>query len=298
MTLADDLFLHEDMSRPENRVNIALFGLMQQDWFREWLLTKLNLPIDAVVYPPKNWNGARPDLKVAGFDGSTLAWIEVELGSNATQAEDYKRRYDEPIKTVWGRQSHGGDLSLDEVAVRLDSQTGLPAQTAINVQHVIELIREGLTRFSSSPGRASVSGEMRNHPLVVALSDRLRDKLQFDLGSRAPFVGHLKADTTNTPNNQGFSLRVRSPLTKTVSLLNISGRTGLETVNFPSTGWLEHYLPNLYKDVHTYVSLLFDTGLDISGTGHHGGSLPLDDVLGRIDAVAECALALANHPPR
>ena len=31
-----DLFLSEDLSKPENRINVALFGLMTQDWFREW----------------------------------------------------------------------------------------------------------------------------------------------------------------------------------------------------------------------------------------------------------------------
>ena len=29
----DDLFVNEDISKPENRVNLALFSLMQQDWF-------------------------------------------------------------------------------------------------------------------------------------------------------------------------------------------------------------------------------------------------------------------------
>ena len=75
----DDLFVKEDISKPENRVNLALFSLMQQDWFREWILKMLCLPTDAVVYPPTNVHGRRPDLK-AIRDGSELAMIEVELG--------------------------------------------------------------------------------------------------------------------------------------------------------------------------------------------------------------------------
>ena len=31
---SDNLFVNEDVSKRENRVNLALFSLMQQDWFR------------------------------------------------------------------------------------------------------------------------------------------------------------------------------------------------------------------------------------------------------------------------
>ena len=77
----DDLFVNEDISKPENRVNLALFSLMQQDWFREWILKRLCLPTDAVVYPTTNVGSRRPDFKVER-DGSELAMIEVELGAN------------------------------------------------------------------------------------------------------------------------------------------------------------------------------------------------------------------------
>ena len=56
----DDLFVNEDVSKPENRVNLALFSVMQQDWFREWFLKSLDLPSDAVVYPPKNVGESSP----------------------------------------------------------------------------------------------------------------------------------------------------------------------------------------------------------------------------------------------
>ena len=100
-----DVFLNEDLSKPENRVNLGLFSLMQQDWFREWFLQKLCLPTDAILYPPINVRGRRPDLKVEN-GGSTLAWIEVELGTNAGQAQDYREQFAEPVKTIWGRGMH------------------------------------------------------------------------------------------------------------------------------------------------------------------------------------------------
>ncbi len=73
------------MSKPENRLNLALFGLMPQEWF----LRKLDLPLDSILHPPTNAEGARPHLKVEALDGSTEAWIEVELGTNPEQIEDY-----------------------------------------------------------------------------------------------------------------------------------------------------------------------------------------------------------------
>ena len=291
----NDLFVNEDFSKPENRINIALFGLMTQGWFREWFLKELNLPTAAVVYPPMNWNGARPDLKVVAYDESTLAWIEVELGTNEAQVEDYRHRYSEPIKTVWGRQSNGGDLSLEKITCFLDSQKDLSKQTQVNVGHLRKLIQEGLEGHTSSPGRSSVSEEMRRHPLVVGLTNRLGDKkLRFNLGSRAPQVGYLKADTTDTPNNRGFSLRVRGPKGNTVSLLNIAGRTGLDVVNFPTEEWLKEHLPDHSVQTEAYASLLDDMELDIRvGNGPKAGSLPLDTVLGKLNELAYCVQALA-----
>ena len=99
-----DMFVNEDTSKPENRVNLALFSLVQQDWFREWILKKLCLPADAVVYPPTNVGSRRPDFKVTR-DGSELAMIEVELGANLGQAEDYREKFhNQGVKTIWGKR--------------------------------------------------------------------------------------------------------------------------------------------------------------------------------------------------
>ena len=105
MGAGDGLFVNEDISKPENRVNLGLFSLMQQDWFREWLLKRLSLPTDAVVYPPKNVGSRRPDLKVTR-DGADLAMIEVELGANFGQAEDYRGKF-RSLKTIWGKKKVG-----------------------------------------------------------------------------------------------------------------------------------------------------------------------------------------------
>ena len=145
--------MNEDISKPENRVNLALFSLMQQDWFREWILKRLRLPADAVVYPPTNVHGRRPDLKVAR-DGSELAMIEVELGTNLGQAEDYRKQF-ATVKTIWGKRESGSDLSLEEVAEFLEGPRSLSPQTRFNVEHLRKLIIEGLSEHSSSGGGAT-----------------------------------------------------------------------------------------------------------------------------------------------
>src|SRR5437879_4506424 len=40
---APDLFVREDVAKPENRVNLALFSLMLVPAFRRWFLGRLNL---------------------------------------------------------------------------------------------------------------------------------------------------------------------------------------------------------------------------------------------------------------
>lgn len=293
--MADDLFLNEDLAHPENRINVALFGLMTQDWLRTWFLEQLELPLDAVVYPPMNESGVRPDLKAVGTDGSTLAWIEVELGTNPGQVADYQSRLSAPIKTVYGRRSHGGDLSLEQVADHLSAERELPPQTKLNIQHLHDQIRQGLSGFSSSSSvREDVSDEMKENPLVSGLKDRLDGKLRFTTG-RIP-AGYLKADTNK---RQGFSLRVNSRISSSgsLSLLAISG--GRPDVILPSRMKLDRYLPTHGREVADYASLLLELGCDIGLYEElQRPSIPLEVMIKALDRVAECVSKLADLPRR
>ena len=298
MPPVNDIYLSEDLSKPENRINVALFGLMTQDWFRDWFLNELSLQSNAIVYPPINWYGARPDLKVVAHDESTLAWIEVELGTNEDQINDYRYRYSEPIKTVCGRQSNGGDLSLEEIACFLDIQQDLSKQTQVNVDYLRELIRKGLEGHTTNPGRAAVSDDMRSSPLVAGLDQRLGNRLLFDIGSGSPRVGYLKADTTDTRSNKGFSLRVRrrDSSSGTVSLMSIKAGTQLI---FPSRQKLNRCLPDRQTEVEAYLRLVSHFGCDVDILSDNANPpLRLNEVfsavLGKIDEIASCAKALAE----
>ena len=287
-----DMFVNEDTSKPENRVNLALFSLKQQDWFREWILKKLCLPADAIVYPPTNVGSRRPDFKVTR-DGSELAMIEVELGANLGQAEDYREKFhNQEVKTIWGKRKGGGDLSLEEVADFLEEPRCLPPQTGINVRHLRKLIEEGLSGHSSSGERGNVSKQMCEHPLVAALCEWLGDKLEAT--TKRVAIGKLKADTVG---KEGFSLKVnRRDKSGEVALFSISGGAHLI---FPSRQKLNRCLPNHRAEVDAYMSLITTMGCDVDVRG--GNARPplpldrnLDAVLGKVDELARCFVALAG----
>ena len=78
-----EIFVNEDVSKPENRLNLAMLALLNVATFRQWFLHRLGLPEDAVVYPPQHIRGnLRPDYVVTSPDREAVhAWIEVELGA-------------------------------------------------------------------------------------------------------------------------------------------------------------------------------------------------------------------------
>ena len=296
MNMTDDIFVNEDLSKIENRINVALFGLLGHDWLRSWLLSELNLPAMAVIYPPKNQEDVRPDFKIS-LNGATLAWVEVEVGTDPAQVVRYRESLSEPVKAVWGRKSHGADLSLEEIAEFLTrwctASPALTSQVSIQVQHLIEQIEQALNGRSSYQPRNNVSEEMQRHPLFLGLKERLGAKLERTTGQVS--IGCLKADT-NGP--KGFSIRVNSNITSgTLSLLAISG--GRPGVQFPTEIKLRKYLPAHAPQVDAYVSLIRRCGLELSiDSVTKRPSLHYEYLLDYLDELAECLLALANRPNR
>lgn len=298
--MTDDIYLNEDLSKPENRINVALFGLLGHDWLRGWLLSELDLPAEAVIYPSKNYKGVRPDFKIAINDGITLAWVEVEIGANPAQIANYQDLLDEPVKTILGRQSDGGDLSLEEIATFLSEEcinsSAIGPQITIQIKHMVRQIERALAGHSSAnPPRDNVSNKMWSHCLVAGLKDRLGSKL-LDNPENID-IGFLKADTIGP---EGFSLRVYSKVARKreLSLLNIS--QGQNKVVFPSLVRLRRCLPDHGLQIDSYVSFLQNCGLDITDFPEAGKpSLPHYEVLlPKLDDLAECLLALAGWPNR
>ena len=292
-----DIFVNEDLKKPENRVNVALFFSMQQNWFREWFLHKLDLDPNAIVYPPKNTEKrTRPDLVVVKC-GKRLAWVEVELSKNSGQLREYEKQYNEPIKAVWGES---GDLSLVEIACYLEgklegkSQEPLPLQATLSVMVLVKLIWEGIEGHVGNSSRGRISEEMCRHPLVKGLKEWLKDNLRCDSGPLAD--GELRADTVG---KGGFSLRVWSAKASkgTVSILNISGSTGDDIVRFSTKKHLEKYLPRSRDEINNYVAFLHDIDSDINPESSEGDiRIRMDKVLKNLDKLVCCLQDLARKP--
>ena len=244
------LFVNEHLSRPENRINVALFGLMAQDWFRIWLLLRLDMPENAIVFPPTNTGPQRPDFTIEDpVTGKTFGWIEVEIGSDEGQLRRYSEYFmrefgkEDSVKSICGR---GGDLSLECISSRLKTELDagtLAPQSGLSVRLLRKLIDQALGRDASASKPVPVSERMKDHWLVRALTHRLGDRLDFDLKPAVP--NRLKA---NARGESGFSLRVQSPIPsgREVSILNVRG--GAEDVRFASRAHLERHLPDHRAD--------------------------------------------------
>lgn len=246
-----NIFINEDLSKPENRVNLALFSLMQQDWFRVWFLEQLGLDVNAVVYPPVNVRGRRPDLKVER-DGKPVAWIEIELGKNEKQVRDYQSIFGETVKTVWGKREDKGDLSLEEVrefVVEKRDQGSLSLQDKLHCEYLAKLIEKGLNGHTAAQPRSGVSEIMRKEHLIVALGGALGDRLHYTTGP----VGRdfIRADTVG---QNGISLKVnRRDRSGYVAIFSISAGS---RIIFPSRQKLERCLRGKDNAIGDYLRFI------------------------------------------
>ncbi len=118
----EDIFVREDIAKPENRVNLALFHLQMDEGFHKWFCEELQLPVSAIIYPTENLSGDRPDLIVKDGD-KTIGYIEVELGDeNKSQLSTYRYKYANDktkIFSITGKSFHNSDLSLEEISAFL-----------------------------------------------------------------------------------------------------------------------------------------------------------------------------------
>lgn len=255
MVDADKLHLREDLTKNENRINVSMFGLMTQCWFRKWVLDELHLPCDSIIYPTRSEEGFRPDFEVANpVNESVIAWIEVELRYDIGQVKKYRDKLHGPVKTIWGREVDKGDLSLERIAEFLDKRRmdgDLSPQAQVNVTHLHSLIAQGLNGYRSASKRAQVSENVKTHWFLRELSARLGTRLRFDLGKVRP--GEFKVDTVGP---EGFSLRVFSQKSTSGEVSIVNRRAGRDRIRLSSRRHLRKYLPDHDAEIGAYVDML------------------------------------------
>jgi len=254
-----DIFVREDIAKPENRVNLALFHLQMDEGFHKWFCEELQLPVSAIIYPTENLSGDRPDLIVKDAD-RTIGYIEVELGDeNKSQLSTYRYKYESDqtkIFSITGKSFHKSDLSLEEISVFLSSKldTLSNKQKVLSAQYLIKLI-ETYSNNIISYSRIPVSDEVLNQPFV--------NKLLYALEDFKPDQNLIRAEPgkyyidTNSP--KGFSFRVFSKEstlpTKSTALFSIT--KGRDYIVFLSEKWYRKYLghkPDI--DVSNWVAFI------------------------------------------
>ncbi len=266
-----DIFVNEDISKPENRVNLALFHLQMVNNFHRWFCNKLNIPASSIVYPTENLSGDRPDYIVKNAD-KIIGYVEVELGNeNKSQLSQYRNKYEnENIKifSISGKSAHNSDLSLEEVSAFLKNNLDNFAnqQIIISAKYLIKLI-ETFSNNTQKTSRAPVSEEVLNLPFVKKLLDALKD-YQPESEQRRAVPGKYYIDTTGT---KGFSFRVYSKQstlpTKSTALFSIT--KGESDISFQSDWWYRKYLNHKNtEDVENWInSIIYDLRLPIDKIG-------------------------------
>jgi hypothetical protein len=285
-----DLFVREDVAKPENRVNLALFSLMLVPTFRRWFLERLRLDPEAYTYPPQNQPGGRPDFVVVAPDGSVLAWIEVELGGeNSARLSAYRAALSKPIRSVIGVEGYGGDLSLQEIAATVtDMLDELDLQQAMNAGVLVQLIAE-LAHPPQAAQYIEPGDVTRTDPLIAALDQRLPGRLVFGVPPVRPGTVHV-----GSMSQRGWTIRVYSTIARGHSVQLMNKPTSAISVRVPARDHLNRYLPLAPQAVDRYSNLMLKLGLDIGKLGPNE-HLPVSEelLLSDVDELVNCMRELA-----
>ena len=254
-----DIFVREDIAKPENRVNLAIFHLQMDDNFHKWFCNKLNIPETSTIYPTENLAGDRPDYIIRNGK-KTIGYVEVELGDeNKSQLSSYRFKYENDqikIFSISGKSSQNSDLSLEEISSYFNKQLNLLSndQKKLSAKYLIKLI-ETYTNNNISYSRNPVSEEVLNRPFVNKLLDALKE-YQPEPNQKRATPGQYYCDT-NSP--KGFSFRlysIESTLqTKSISLLSIT--KGRDYITFLSEEKYKRYLNHKSEaDINTWLNLI------------------------------------------
>ena len=265
MTLAPPVFVNEDIAKPENRANLALFGLMTVPAIRAWLLERLDarLPADCILYPPQNIPPVgRPDFVVVGVDDTVRAWIEVELGGeNAEQLARYRAHFAEPVLSIVGPEKAGGDLSLEAISGALNElfANELDRQQAMNLAVFTTLVRTALVGGSNAIVYARPGIELRSNVLVQTLINRLGSLVRFGTPPVTPGTAVI-----STITQKGWTLRVYTKAVPdgSVSLL-WDMAAGPRSLRVPSRERLKRCFPTAPELVDQYTALFAGVGLNL-----------------------------------
>jgi hypothetical protein len=258
---APELFINEDVSKLENRINLALFNLMLIPEIREWLLSELGFPTDSIMYPPKNNAAGRPDFVVVDNTDNVVGWVEVEQGTeNIEQLKIYRDILSQPVKSLVGPESAGGDLSLERITkkINFELENPLDRQQSINSEVFTNLVNQ-ISKGSASWNYVEPSKEVRNNPFILQLGTYLEGILDYGTPPVKPGIAQV-----STITQKGWTIRIYSKVavSRSVSLL-WDQSIGRGIIRIPSYARLIRCLPSSLSLIEDYTSFLRTLGVDI-----------------------------------
>jgi hypothetical protein len=266
-----DIFVREDIAKPENRVNLAIFHLQMIEEFHNWFCSKLHISNDSVIYPTENLEGDRPDFIIKEGD-HIHGYIEVELGGeNKSQLAIYRKKYESDNRKVFsisGKKLQESNLGLDEIkSFLLNNSSYHNNQTKLSVAYLVKLIDTiDIISYSRNP----VSQEVLNRPFVNNLLTALNN-YRPDINQTRAEPGKYYCDT-NSP--KGFSFRVYTPfaIQKSLSLLSIT--KGCDQITFLSAEKYRRYLAHKsISDIENWIIFITKKlGLPIDRIDFNGRS--------------------------
>ncbi|MDA0771101.1 MAG: hypothetical protein O2821_12915 [Chloroflexi bacterium] len=297
---APKLFVNEDVSKPENRLNVALFGLLNVPRFREWFISRFEVPEDSLFFPPQNVTAnLRPDFVVTSPTKNMVhGWIEVELGSeNTAQLSAYREHMKGKIISIAGREVSGCRqltdcyLSLDEISARIVKlKPELDSQQLISAEVVTTLIDQK-SGTSSSYAYIDPDSEIKNLPIMRMFEEHLGDILEF---GTTPVPPGRVVITTGT--QKGWTLRVfaREAASKSISLM-WDQTLGAEVVRVPSVDHLRRYLPEAVGTISDFAQAIRELGFDAERvTGRESVPIAARKILAAMDTLAPIIRRLAT----
>lgn len=263
------MHIHEDTSKPENRVNITLFHLLMNEGIKNMITEKLGLDKNCVIFPASGLviedfvSSHRPDF-VIQLNNDIIGYIEVELGKDLAQVKTYKdlARDDIKIYSIFGKKEYGGDLSLEEIYSFVKNKKGkIPndSQEHYSMKLLLELIKYYVIdgNYKANNKRTSISDGMKDTPIIKALYNSIdNDKIIDEEGGKI-VEGKL---LINTISQSGYSVRVYSRESKNKQLSIMARSKGEPRIQFPSYKKMKNYLPNNIDFVEEYTNLLENLG--------------------------------------
>jgi len=257
---APEVFVNEDISKLENRINLALFNLMLIPEIRKWLLSELKLPVDCIVYPPKNNAAGRPDFVVVDSSDQIAGWIEVEQGGeNTQQLATYRNTLSQHVRSVVGPENAGGDLSLERIAKKIifELENILDRQQSVNAEVFTNLVNQ-ISKGSTSWNYTEPSAEVQNNQFLLQLATHLEGILVYGTPPVKPGIVQV-----STITQRGWTVRVYSKGAKGGSASLLWDQSiGKGIMRVPSYKRLTRCFPSSLSLVEDYVDFFRKLGVD------------------------------------